>query len=593
MTDPNPNSYTPLTSGQQNFNWQHMGNPEGFIGSGVGILASGEANFADFDSQIPQEVSGISSTYPHASDDFTARVGDLVEHYDQSGIYKTYPANSGKIEKISDENVAPTGIHNSFLAPEDLETPHSQGKSFKQGTITLGGVKFFKTRRRADYAEGQLSPHNETDFMGIGDFSVFNPAIHIYPLTGVVQGILDPLGAFVQIDYAATNGFEDFGKSFPNEPYNTIHREPFDSNIANLHQEIIYRTIFKEGKVVGKVALARDNPPSGETRTNEDTGEPQYAVAPQMLEPVDFTGVPEPATEEQASTEDAFKVEPIIEEDFSKDFVRLVGQTCRKKWSKGSAEARVNPTSDFKDNLGRITTEYIVDESNNEVYGNWKNIHPQGTDRTNVGGTAVTEERWAMLIRGKNIAYKHTYGCWAEYTPYGDSIGAQAMSLVSVDVKRVRKLLQYGIGKTMGYISYHDAAFAQENNLFEFTREQDGFNRVNRYHGTFPGGGHDTNKYGGWSCFMVDNPKAAIPAWANKNSFTVGFEGNNPPARWPGGSGPNANVVEVDVDFIYRVGDEPGTARANPDDLVDPETLDPTAGNLIIMKRVFIYQPRL
>ena len=288
MTDPNPNSYTPLTSGQQNFNWQHMGNPEGFIGSGVGILASGEANFADFDSQIPQEVSGISSTYPHASEDFIARVGDLTEYYENSGIYKTYPANSGKIDKISDEDVAPTGIKDSFLAPEDLETPHSKGKIFKNPAGSSESLKFLKIRRRPEYIEYPLSPHHESDFMGIDDFSIFNPAIHIYPLTGVVQGILDPIGAFVQIDYAATNGFEDFGESFANEPYNTTHRKPFDSNVRNLHQEIIYTTVFKGGEVVGKVALARNNPPSGEARTNENTGEPEYTVPPQMLEPTGF-----------------------------------------------------------------------------------------------------------------------------------------------------------------------------------------------------------------------------------------------------------------------------------------------------------------
>lgn len=288
MADLHPNSYTPLTSGQQNFNWQNMGDPEGFIGSGVGILASGEANFADFDSQIPQEVSGISSTYPHASEDFIARVGDLVEHYDQSGIYKTYPANSGKIDKISDEDVAPTGIKDSFLAPEDLETPHSKGKIFKNPAGSSESLKFLKTRRRPEYIEYPLSPHHESDFMGIDDFSIFNPAIHIYPLTGVVQGILDPIGAFVQIDYAGTNGFEDFGESFANEPYNTTHRKPFDSNVRNLHQEIIYTTVFKGGEVVGKVALARNNPPSGEARTNENTGEPEYTVPPQMLEPTGF-----------------------------------------------------------------------------------------------------------------------------------------------------------------------------------------------------------------------------------------------------------------------------------------------------------------
>ena len=68
MVDPNPNSYKPLDSGAQNFNWDKMGDPEGFIGSGVGILASGEANFADF-SQKKEYVSGINSVHPHPASD--------------------------------------------------------------------------------------------------------------------------------------------------------------------------------------------------------------------------------------------------------------------------------------------------------------------------------------------------------------------------------------------------------------------------------------------------------------------------------------------------------------------------------------------
>lgn len=116
----------PLTSGQKQL-------PSG------ALLPSGEANFFDFSqSHENNSGSGINSLYPNPSGGIFTE-----EYWNISGIYKTYPENSGLTV------VDTSGIF------------HYNGLS------------------------GVFSNGPQTRSSGINDFVIFNPYIHYYSQVGV------------------------------------------------------------------------------------------------------------------------------------------------------------------------------------------------------------------------------------------------------------------------------------------------------------------------------------------------------------------------------------------------------------------------
>ena len=454
MVDPNPNSYKPLDSGAQNFNWDKMGDPEGFIGSGVGILASGEANFADF-SQKKEYVSGINSVHPHpASDsDPASLLGlgvDPVQFFNESGVYKTYPANSGTIEKVTDDGQPPTGINNSIAAPLGLRTPHSLERNWIKTSTGAShfGASFLQTVHQGTWeqltGDGSLVTHDAVKDKGISDFTVFNPFLFYYPPPppppAPIGVSLDPTPRYVQMNYAATNGFVNYARMPRFDIYSSKYRAGFDLNIFNrvdasgYPQELVFTRIKKGEEVVMSGAFAWDNAPAGHQPVDA-SGDPVYVINPSSIPPTNFKGIPEPSETEEG--EEITHEEPITEGTgrgdggYIDDTINasVVPRQCGSPFTSVVAGERAcglvkrfsTATLEHEELFGK--RGYLVDEI-------------ESSDQVK----KYTESRYAVEVNPA-MGGQVSIDAWNEYLPWGDFEGSSTLYLNRVRIVRIRRYL--------------------------------------------------------------------------------------------------------------------------------------------------------